>query len=322
LSRSHKGLKLDRYGQRAQHVGVRKVIPLLQSNATRGILLMLAATLSFVTTDTLCKLAMETTPPLQALFMRNAFAALFGVSAALAMGIFGQWPGLFHPWVVIRAVCEFAGVMIFFICLSQMPLAELTALIQIAPLIILLCAALFFGDTIGAKRIPLILGGFAGALMVADPARASFSWITILGLCIPVLAACRDIMTRKIPSGLHGLLPSLSVILITLFGAGTAHLSFEKTTSMSLDVVLLFAFAGFFLLLGQLFILAAFRAAPTRTVAPFLYAFMVWALISGVVVFEERPSILALGGMALIVGCGLALGFMSRDEKRPVAAQS
>jgi drug/metabolite transporter (DMT)-like permease len=276
---------------------------------------MLAATLSFVTTDTLCKLAMETVPPLQALFMRNVFATLFGVSAVIIMGVFVQWKGMFHPWVIIRAVCEFAGVMLFFICLAQMPLAELTALIQIAPLIILLCAAVFFSETLSIKRIPLIIGGFAGALMVANPAGASFSLITILGFCIPVLAACRDIMTRKVPAHLHGLIPSLSVILITLAGAGMAHISFEKTASLPLNVVLLFAFAGFFLLMGQLFILAAFRTAQAKTVAPFLYAFMVWALISGLVVFEEIPGPLALGGMILIISSGLALGFLSRDEK-------
>jgi drug/metabolite transporter (DMT)-like permease len=42
-------------------------------------------------------------------------------------------------------------------------------------------------------------------------------------------------------------------------------------------------------------------------VAPFNYSFMLWAGLSGLLVFGDVPNALALAGMALIMAAGLAV---------------
>ena len=69
----------------------------------------------------------------------------------------------------------------------------------------------------------------------------------------------------------------------------------------------LMAIAGFFLMCGHLFIYLAFRLAPARVVAPFNYAFTIWAVVSGILLFSDVPNGLAIAGMALIMAAGLTV---------------
>ena len=89
--------------------------------------------------------------------------------------------------------------------------------------------------------------------------------------------------------------------------AAAGSLLFEQQVMPTARHVWLMAIAGFFLMCGHFFIYLAFRYAPARVVAPFNYAFTIWAVISGVIVFGDVPDWLALAGMALIVATGLAI---------------
>ena len=57
---------------------------------------------------------------------------------------------------------------------------------------------------------------------------------------------------------------------------------------------------------GHTFVFLAFRLAKAAVVAPFYYTFTLWAILSGFVVFSDIPNWLAMIGIALILGSGLA----------------
>ncbi len=50
--------------------------------------------------------------------------------------------------------------------------------------------------------------------------------------------------------------------------------------------------------------------------APFYYLFSVWAVISGVVVFQTLPNLLALCGIALILGSGVTIALLDERKRR------
>jgi len=81
--------------------------------------------------------------------------------------------------------------------------------------------------------------------------------------------------------------------------------------------------AGFFLMCGHSFVFMAYRMSPARVVAPFNYAFMIWAVLSGLIVFGDVPNTLAIGGMALIMLAGLAVVFLEGRTRQgaPSAAK-
>ncbi|WP_292325081.1 hypothetical protein [Mesorhizobium sp.] len=107
---------------------------------------------------------------------------------------------------------------------------------------------------------------------------------------------------------------AISAVVVVLVGSGVAHLACEHWVMPEGRHLLLIAGAGLFLIFGHFFIFMAYRVGPTSAVAPFYYCFTVWAVISGLLVFGEFPNALAVCGILLVIGSGLAI--VSLDERR------
>jgi drug/metabolite transporter (DMT)-like permease len=273
----------------------------------RGIGAALIATGAFVANDTCMKLALSDAPPFQVLVMRGISACLWCLPAVLLLGYGRDLPKTFNPWVLLRSFSETGAILCFILALAQMPIADLTALVQITPFLVLMGSWLLWGEKIGSLRLVLIAVGIAGAIMVAQPGQAAASPFAIFGFLTAVGAAGRDLATRKVPTGTPALVVTFSTLLIVMLTALACMLAFEAPVPPTARHIGLMAVAGIFLMGGHLFIFLAFRLAPARTVAPFLYAFMLWAGISGLVVFDQVPNALALSGMALILLAGLGV---------------
>lgn len=78
------------------------------------------------------------------------------------------------------------------------------------------------------------------------------------------------------------------------------------------------AMIGIFGAVGHFLLIRAHGLAPATLLAPFGYAQLVVVLVLGWAVFGQLPEALALAGMALVAGSGLALVLASR--RRSVAS--
>ena len=277
-----------------------------QSNL-RGIGSMLLATGTFVANDTCMKLALADAPPLQVLIMRGVAACLWCLPILLLLGEGKHLLRMFNPWILLRSLSEVLAILCFIFALRHMAIGDLTAIVQITPFLVLIGVRMIWGDRIGPARLILIALGITGALMVAQPGSPAASAFAIFGFATAVGAAGRDIITRKVPPAVPALVVTFAVLLAVMLTAAAGSLLFEQQVMPTARHVWLMAIAGFFLMCGHFFIYLAFRYAPARVVAPFNYAFTIWAVISGVIVFGDVPDWLALAGMALIVATGLAI---------------
>jgi drug/metabolite transporter (DMT)-like permease len=273
----------------------------------RGIAAVLVATGTFVANDTCMKLALADVPPFQVLVMRGVAACLWCLPILILLGHGRQLPKAFNPWVVLRSMCEVVAILCFILALGEMPIADVTAMVQITPLLVLIGIWLLWGERIGGLRVILIALGITGAILVAQPGGAAASPFAIFGFLTAVGAAGRDIVTRKVPQGVPGLVVAFSTLIIVMTFAIVSSLAFETMVLPTFRHVWLMVIAGFFLMCGHLFIFQAYRLAQARVVAPFTYSFMIWAVISGYVLFSEVPNELAMAGMALILLAGLAV---------------
>ena len=286
------------------------------SHRFRGPLLMILATGSYVANDTLMKLATEGLPPYQVLTMRGIAAATWGFPLLLLLGHGPRLRQMFDRHVLARNLCEAGAVLCFIVALANMPIADATALGQTTPLIVLLGAALLFGETITLLTIALIACGFAGAMLVAQPTGEGLSIFASLALANAVLAAVRDLLGRKVRAEVPGLIVAMSAIVVVLAGAIVGHLAFEQWVAPSTTHILLLAGAGFFLIFGHLFIFLSYRAGSASEVAPFYYCFTVWAVISGVGVFGHFPNPEALAGIVLVIASGVLIVYLSARKRR------
>lgn len=290
---------------------------MVQSGSSlRGIGLMVAATLVFTINDTFLKLATEGLPPFESLFLRGVAASIWSVPLIALTGNGRRIGAIFHRRVLVRNGFELVAVLCFIAALANMPIADITALIQFAPMLLLLGVAIFYREKIGRLRWVLIGIGFAGALMVAQPGGGSFTVYSLLGLGTAVMTAGRDIVGRRVPIDIPGPVVAVGTILLVTLGGLIAHLLLETWVAPNMSHILLLMGSGLFLMFGHLFVFLAYRSGDIGATAPFFYTFTIWALLSGWLVFGTIPNTLALAGMALILVSGVAVALASERQRK------
>ena len=203
-----------------------------------------------------------------------------------------------------------------FLSLEHMPLAEFAAIALLTPLAVTVLSRMLFKERISPLRWVLILGGFAGAMMIVRPGGHLAGAVAMLPLAMVLFYTAFQLLTSYMartesPMTMH----------FYTGWVGTAAVSclvyWHWTTDISpLNWALLVACG----LLGStahyLFILAFARVTPVR-LSPFLYLQVVFSTLAGWVAFSFVPAGWGLVGMLLIMVCGAGAGWLNAREKAP-----
>ena len=288
------------------------------SNLT-GVAAMLAGTASFVVGDSFMKLVTNDLPPFEVLFLRGVAASL---ACGLLLVIAGDWrlvSSALHPRALLRALGETLSVLCYIVALARMPIADVIAILQTAPLILILAVAFLMGERVGAARIALALIGFAGAFLVAQPGPAGFSAAALFAFASAVLIAVRDLVGRDVPARIPVMVVTFATNILVMIAAAAMSLGFESRVAPTGKHLAFLGFAGLFVTLGHVGLLLAYRLGRTAAVAPFFYSFAVWGVLSGLFVFGALPNALALAGIALIVASGVAIVLIDQRRGEEIA---
>src|SRR6056297_3615379 len=128
-----------------------------------GSLLMMASMAAFTINDTFVKLVGQTIPLFQLLTLRAILAAAMLLAMAWWLGALRLGMSRRDQWLIAaRCVAEVGAAFFFLSALLAMPLANVTAILQILPLTVTLGAALFFREPVGWRRLLAISAGFCG----------------------------------------------------------------------------------------------------------------------------------------------------------------
>ena len=284
----------------------------------RGIAAMLFATASFVVCDSFMKLVTEALPPFEVLFLRGVAATICCGTLVLALGHGRAVGRCVNKGSLLRAAFETASVLCYVVALASMPIADVIAIVQTAPLVLILLVALVWREAVGARRIAFIAIGFAGALLVAQPTADGLSPAALLAFASAFGVALRDLIGRGIPSAIPALVVTFATVVIVMIGSGVLMLLIDDFVMPSPRHALYLAAAGLFVTIGHFGIFMAYRLGAPGVIAPFFYSFAVWAVVAGVVVFHELLNPLAFLGIAAS-GLGIVL-FDRRTSRAPAPA--
>jgi drug/metabolite transporter (DMT)-like permease len=280
----------------------------------RGIIYMVLAGITFVSCDSFLKLMLLDVPPLQSLVMRGVTATVWCFGLLVALGQLKHLPKALGFWTVMRSLTEVVAVTCFILALANVPLATVTAIYQVAPLLVLAGASVIWGEKVGVARWFLIGLGLLGALLVAQPGGDDASPYALLGFVTAIASAARDLLSRKASADAPGLVVTFSVIVAVLLASFINNQVFEGWQPVR-GVTWGYAVgAGFFVMLGHFFVYKSFRHASARIVAPFYYSFTLVAVAAGALLFQEIPNALALLGIGMIITCGLGVLYFERGE--------
>ncbi|WP_425045015.1 DMT family transporter [Primorskyibacter sp. S87] len=279
----------------------------------RGALLMMGSMAAFTINDACVKLVGQEVPLFQLIVIRGALTTTWVFLLARYMGALrvsfdrGDW-GL----IGLRCLSEVGATYFFLTALMHMPLANVTAVLQVLPLTVTLGAALFFGEKVGWRRLLAIGFGFCGMLLIVRPGPEGFSLYSGYALGAVCCVTFRDLITRRM--GPH--VPSMTVTLATAvsvtLASGLASTTVEWVP-MSPRLGLLILAASGFVLLGYLLSVAVMRVGEVSFIAPFRYTSLVWALLLGWLIFSDWPDPVTMTGAAIVVATGMFTLFRERQ---------
>ncbi|MFN6979813.1 MAG: DMT family transporter [Gemmobacter sp.] len=280
----------------------------------------MAAMAGFTVNDAFVKSLSGEVPLFQAIFLRGALATAFLGLAALATGALRQ-PVARRDIVRvgIRGVAEIGAAWFFILALFNLPLANVTAVLQALPLTVTLAAALFMGEPVGWRRFTAIGVGFCGVILIVRPGPEGFNLYALAALAAVACVTVRDLVTRRLTPAMPSLLVAAAVSgMVTVF-AGLASLT-ENWAPLGAATVLRIAGAGAFVILGYIASVGSMRVGEIGAVAPFRYTGLLWALILGLAVFGEWPDGVTLAGACIVAASGLYTLYREQTVRRRARA--
>lgn len=285
----------------------------------KGALYMTVSMGAFTLNDACMKLVAETVPLFQIVFLRGLVTTiLLAVTVQMTMGLRFTMPRRDRPLVALRTLAEVATMVAFLLALTNMPIANATAILSALPLFVTMGAALVFGDPVGWRRWTAIGVGFFGVMLIVQPGAEGFNGWSLLALLSVLMITGRDLLTRAFSPAV----PSMTVAVLTagavcIFG-GVASV-FTPWAAMGAYEVALTLAASVFIIGGYVFGIMVMRIGDVSVVSPFRYTSLVFALILGLVIFDEFPNTLALAGAAIVVASGVFTLLRERRVARAAA---
>lgn len=278
----------------------------------RGILAILAASTAFVLNDTLVKLVTAELPTGQLIAIRGAMATTLILAVAAAMRALAR-PRVLLAWpMAVRVTAASVSTLFIVLSLKHMPLAIVTSVLQVTPVIVTVGSALLFKEEVGWRRWATTIAGFAGVLLIVQPGAAGLDAYALFALAALLFTTTRDLTTRLIDKSVSSLfVAGASSGLITLVGC--AFYGLERWVVPSPRALVLLALASVCLLFAYTLIIYAMRTGQLSVVAPFRYTLIPLSLLLGYLIWGDVPNALAWVGIAIVIGSGL---YALRSERQ------
>ena len=267
--------------------------------------MMMGAMCAYTFNDAFMKALADEIPLFQAIFFRGVGAVIFLTIMCRMLGqLRFRFPARDWGLLLLRTAGELGGTFFFLTALFNMPIANVSAILQVLPLSVSLVAALVLGEALGWRRLTAIFVGFVGVLLIIQPGGADFNFYSLYALGAVACVTLRDIavrrMSREVPSVFVALIAAIGVM-----GLGAVGSLFIEWQPFTVTSGLQLAGAMAFLIFGYIASVSAMRFGEIGFVAPFRYTSLLVALVLGVLIFGEWPNALALAGGVVVVATGL-----------------
>jgi drug/metabolite transporter (DMT)-like permease len=280
----------------------------------RAIALMCAATIFFAALDTSAKSLSGVLPAIEIVWARYVAAAIVGIVAVRPF----THPAVFRssrPLLqIVRSLLLLGSTTANFLALRQLQLAETSTINFLTPLLVVLLAGPLLGEWAGGGRLVAVAVGFIGVVVATGPGTSAFHPVVMIAIAGVLCNAGYALTTRMLASADSSKTtltwtPLAGVVLLT------PALPFVWVNPPTLATLAIMVAMGFFGALGHWLLILAHERAPASVLTPFGYTQLLWMILSGLLVFGDRPSTAVLSGAGIVVGCGLYLIWRERAAR-------
>ena len=312
----------------------------MQTNNTRGIILIIIAMTFFAMQDALIKFIFEKAALYEIFFGRYLIAAILLYGYIKFKNQTVSLKTYYPVLTILRVILHFVAFSAFFISLTYMPLATANALFFSSPFFVSIFAKLFLKEFIGIRRWLAILVGFIGVYIVLNPTFSDFQYKNLLPVFCAFCYAASMTITKytsdkdNINTQLfyfYVIAILLCVVLYFFMGNGQFNNSdFDPTTQFifrewfsNFEYTWKFLlFFGFAASIAFLCIFSAYIVASPSLVSLFEYSLIIMSMIPGYFLFNEIPSNRTFLGVLIIISAGIYIYFREKIRDQYIATKT
>lgn len=284
------------------------------SPTTRGLLWTIAAGLLFSLLNALMRALALAVDPMQSQFLRYAF----GLAVLLPL-VFWRGPRHYWPKSVAgqfwRGGFHAAGLVLWFLALPRIPLADMTAIGFTTPLFIMIGARVFFAEPMHWERWLATVLGFAGVLVVVGPrlglgGGGAQLWHLVMLASAPLFAGSFLLTKALTRHETAGVIVVWQAITVTLFSIPLALPNWGPLTALQWAGFLACGLLGSS---GHYCVNRALAAADISATQSAKFLDLIWAAFFGWIFFADVPTETTLVGGTVIAAATL---WVARREGR------
>ncbi|MCY4547949.1 MAG: DMT family transporter [Defluviicoccus sp.] len=266
--------------------------------ALTALALMLAATLFLAAMHGAVRFVSADLHAFEIAFFRNVFGFCVLVPWLMRIGL-AAFATNRLPLHLVRGVVNGGSMLMWFLGLSLIPLAEATALSLASPLIACAGAIVFLGERMRGHRWIGLALGIAGMLAILRPGFETVGLGAVAVLVSAVLVTASKLIAKTLtrtetPTAIVAWLTFLMIPVTAI----PAALVWQTPTGAQLAML---AGIGALGSAGHLCLMHAYRLADVGLVEPMVFFRLVWAALLGFLVFAETPDLwIWIGGLLIV----------------------
>lgn len=215
-----------------------------------------------------------------------------------------------HFW---RGILGLSSIWCAYISLNMLPFVTYVTLSNIYPFVIIMICFLVLKEKIPIARWTAIGFGFCGILFIARP-----YWdVSLMGIGLilisTLLAALTDIIAKKMTEYDSSVKITLYYFILSAVIL-TFIMPFIWVMPSSLEICLALLVVGLSGTALQYFLCEAYKRMDASKVALWRYSEFLWALLFGITIWDEVPTLALWSGAALIFASSFIIQHLSDDK--------
>ncbi len=281
-----------------------------------GVFWMLVTGFCFVAVTAIVKYLGDDMPAAQSAFLRYLLGLVFLLPMIPALRAARLSPRDYRLFG-LRGIVHALGVILWFYAMTQIPLAEVTAMNYLAPVYITIAAAIFLGERLAWRRGMAVVAALLGALIILRPGFRELSPGHIAMLGTAAFFAW-SYMLAKVMSGTSNAAVVVGMLSITVT-IGLAPFAWWVWVTPTLEQLAWLFLVALFATGGHYAMTLAFAAAPITVTQPVTFLQLVWAVLIGAMFFGEPADVWVIAGGSVIIGAVCFISWREAMLKRATA---
>ncbi len=263
-----------------------------------GITWMVLSGLAFVVQNGIVRHMGADIHALQSAFIRFVWGVI--LLAPMLPHLLRQVPSTVMPILLWRGLFHAAAVVLWFYAMARIPIAQVTAIGYLNPVLMLLAGSVLLGEALTLRRILAVVAALIGALIVLRPGVQVLGLGHLAQIGAAICFCGSYLLAKQLSSQISAsvIVAMMSLVVVVLL-APLAWVVWEPVTWLQ---VLWLGGVAVMATIGHYCMTRAFRAAPLAVTQPVVFLQLVWATILGASLFGEAVDAYVLMGGALIIG--------------------